>query len=169
MKGICKVLIIGLLVVASSSCGRKGETSAGATEFSTGVSELSSGNMGQGGAALPQLDSLDCRSGKVRSGQFFSTLLTSSGFRLPRHMICPRPATLSSMSAPSGWVTLILHTTAGLLLSFRTGTKDESGNLCSDIWSMTATARPRLSSSASLHTKRGCMRSRLRWSVVMRM
>ena len=79
MKGICKVLIIGLLVVASSSCGRKGETSAGATEFSTGVSELSSGNMGQGGAALPQLDSLDCRSGKVRSGQFFSTLLTSLG------------------------------------------------------------------------------------------
>jgi hypothetical protein len=79
MKGICKVLIIGLLVVASSSCGRKGETPAGATEFSTGVSELSSGNMGQGGAALPQLDSLDCRSGKVRSGQFFSTLLTSLG------------------------------------------------------------------------------------------
>ena len=35
--------------------------------------------MGQGGAALPQLDSLDCRSGKVRSGQFFSTLLTSLG------------------------------------------------------------------------------------------
>ena len=79
MKVICKVLIIGLLVVASSSCGRKGETPAGATEFSTGVSELSSGNMGQGGAALPQLDSLDCRSGKVRSGQFFSTLLTSLG------------------------------------------------------------------------------------------
>lgn len=79
MKGICKVLIIGLLVVASSSCGRKGETPAGATEFSTGVSELSSGNMGQGGAALPQLDSLDCRSGKVRSGQFFSTLLTFLG------------------------------------------------------------------------------------------
>ena len=79
MKGICKVLIIGLLVVASSSCGRKGETPAGATEFSTGVSELSSANMGQGEAALPQLDSLDCRSGKVRSGQFFSTLLTSLG------------------------------------------------------------------------------------------
>ena len=79
MKGICKVLIIGLLVVASSSCGRKGETPASATEFSTGISELSSGNMGQGGAALPQLDSLDCRSGKVRSGQFFSTLLTSLG------------------------------------------------------------------------------------------
>ena len=79
MKGICKVLIICLLVVTSSSCGRKGETPAGATEFSTGVSELSSGNMGQGGAALPQLDSLDCRSGKVRSGQFFSTLLTSLG------------------------------------------------------------------------------------------
>lgn len=79
MKGICKVLTIGLLVVASSSCGRKGETPAGATEFSTGVSELSSGNMGQGGAALPQLDSLDCRTGKVRSGQFFSTLLTSLG------------------------------------------------------------------------------------------
>ena len=72
-------MIIGLLVVGSSSCGRKGETPAGATEFSTGVSELSSGNMGQGGAALPQLDSLDCRSGKVRSGQFFSTLLTSLG------------------------------------------------------------------------------------------
>ena len=72
-------MIIGLLVVASSSCGRKGETPAGATEFSTGVSELSSGNMGQGGAALPQLDSLDCRSGKVRSGQFFSTMLTSLG------------------------------------------------------------------------------------------
>ena len=72
-------MIIGLLVVASSSCGRKGETPAGATEFSTGVSELSSGNMGQGGVALPQLDSLDCRSGKVRSGQFFSTLLTSLG------------------------------------------------------------------------------------------
>ena len=72
-------MIIGLLVVASSSCGRKGETPAGATEFSTGVSELSSGNIGQGGAALPQLDSLDCRSGKVRSGQFFSTLLTSLG------------------------------------------------------------------------------------------
>ena len=79
MKGICKVLIICLLVVTSSSCGRKGETPAGATEFSTGVSELSSGNIGQGGAALPQLDSLDCRSGKVRSGQFFSTLLTSLG------------------------------------------------------------------------------------------
>ena len=72
-------MIIGLLVVASSSCGRKGETPASATEFSTGISELSSGNMGQGGAALPQLDSLDCRSGKVRSGQFFSTLLTSLG------------------------------------------------------------------------------------------
>lgn len=79
MKGICKVLIIGLLVVAASSCGRKGETPAGATEFSTEVSELSSGNIGQDGTVFPQLDSLDCRSGKVRNGQFFSTLLTSLG------------------------------------------------------------------------------------------
>lgn len=66
-------------MVAYSSCGRKGETPAGATEFSAEVSEPPSGNMGQDGAALPQLDSLDCRPGKVRSGQFFSTLLTSLG------------------------------------------------------------------------------------------
>lgn len=79
MKGICKTLIIGLLVGTVSACGRNGETPADSTEFTSEIQELSPGESGRDGVALPQLDSLECRHGKVRSGQFFSTLLTSLG------------------------------------------------------------------------------------------
>ena len=79
MKGVCKTLIIGLLVGAVSACGRNVETPADSTEFTTEIQGLSPGESGRDGVALPQLDSLECRHGKVRSGQFFSTLLTSLG------------------------------------------------------------------------------------------
>ena len=72
-------MIIGLLVGAVSACGRNGETPAESTEFTTEIQGLSPGESGRDGVALPQLDSLECRHGKVRSGQFFSTLLTSLG------------------------------------------------------------------------------------------
>lgn len=75
MRRIYIILATCISVAVFASCGRKGETVDHAVVNSLENSTSTSGCS----KALPALDSLQCRCGKVRSGQFFSTLLTSLG------------------------------------------------------------------------------------------
>ena len=64
-----------LSVAVFASCGRKGESAEALAQTILNESE----NVEESSSLHPCLDSLICREGKVRNGQFFSTLLTSLG------------------------------------------------------------------------------------------
>ena len=66
---------IALSVAVFASCGRKGESRDAVTGTLSEGAEL----VEDSSHMYPSLASLDCREGKVRNGQFFSTLLTSLG------------------------------------------------------------------------------------------
>lgn len=73
-----RLYIIPILLACMAvfvSCGGSGETSGCACE----IMENSAGSSDGFSHTLPSLDSLTCKEGKVRNGQFFSTLLTSLG------------------------------------------------------------------------------------------
>ena len=71
MRRLYITLSVVLSVAVFSSCGRKGE-SVDSVLAETEIAVDSS-------TIYPSLDSLDFKEGKVRNGQFFSTLLTSLG------------------------------------------------------------------------------------------
>ena len=70
MRRLYNILVVGLCVAVLVSCVRKGETSSCVCET---VEEQSDSSI------FTHLDSLCCKEGKVRNGQFFSTLMTSLG------------------------------------------------------------------------------------------
>ena len=70
MRRLYRILFVGVSVAVFASCGRKGDS---AVEVAEAAEEASATE-----ASLP-LDSLRCVEGKVKNGQFFSTLLTSLG------------------------------------------------------------------------------------------
>ena len=71
MRRLYIILSVVLSLAVLASCGRKGES----TETVSGevVENVESSTL------YASLDTLDCKAGKVRNGQFFSTLLTSLG------------------------------------------------------------------------------------------
>ena len=71
MRRLYITLFVVLSVAVFASCGRKGE-SVDSVLAETEIAVDSS-------TIYPSLDSLDFKEGKVRNGQFFSTLLTSLG------------------------------------------------------------------------------------------
>ena len=73
MRRIYNILILCALVAVFASCGRKGESSDTVSADSTSAMENSEATW------LSSLDTLRCVEGKVKNGQFFSTLLTSLG------------------------------------------------------------------------------------------
>ena len=75
MRRLYIILSIALSVAVFASCGRKGESRDAVTGTISEGAEL----VEDSSHMYPSLDSLDCREGKVRNGQFFSTLLTSLG------------------------------------------------------------------------------------------
>ncbi len=75
MRRLYIILSIVLSVAVFASCGRKGESRDAVTGTLSEGAEL----VEDSSHMYPSLDSLDCREGKVRNGQFFSTLLTSLG------------------------------------------------------------------------------------------
>ena len=75
MRRLYIILSIALSVAVFASCGRKGESRDAVTGTLSEGAEL----VEDSSHMYPSLDSLDCREGKVRNGQFFSTLLTSLG------------------------------------------------------------------------------------------
>lgn len=72
MRRLYAYLIVGVCVAVFASCGRKGETSKDSSAENVEC-------CGESSTSLPHLDTLDCRNGKVKKGQFFSTLMTSLG------------------------------------------------------------------------------------------
>ena len=71
MRRLYIILSVAASVALFASCGRKGES------LEPVLNEV---EMLEGSSTLrPTLDSLECKGGKVRNGQFFSTLLTSLG------------------------------------------------------------------------------------------
>ena len=76
MRRLYNILILCVLTAVSASCGRKGENVDSST-----ISQTDSLTFHQesGGVEFQIPDSLECRSGKVKNGQFFSNLLTSLG------------------------------------------------------------------------------------------
>ena len=76
MKRLYNILILCVLMTVFASCGRKGENVDSST-----ISQTDSLAFHQESRGLKfQIpDSLECRSGKVKNGQFFSNLLTSLG------------------------------------------------------------------------------------------
>ena len=75
MRRLYIILSVVLSVAVFASCGRKGESRDAVTGTLSEGAEL----VEDSSHMYPSLDSLDCREGKVRNGQFFSTLLTSLG------------------------------------------------------------------------------------------
>ena len=75
MRRLYIILSIALSVAVFASCGRKGESRDAVTGTLSEGAEL----VEDSSHMYPSLDSLDCREGNVRNGQFFSTLLTSLG------------------------------------------------------------------------------------------
>ena len=75
MRRLYIILSIALSVAVFASCGRKGESRDAVTGTLSEGAEL----VEDSSHMYPSRDSLDCREGKVRNGQFFSTLLTSLG------------------------------------------------------------------------------------------
>ena len=72
---IYKILIVCVCAAVFASCGRQGETSGSSCQPET----VSSDQSERGEGTLPTLDTLECRSGRIRNGQFFSNLLNSLG------------------------------------------------------------------------------------------
>ena len=72
-------MILSVLALALASCARKGESTVSDPDSSISLQECSSDCLERNAIGLPRVDSLECRQGKVRNGQFFSTLLTSLG------------------------------------------------------------------------------------------
>ena len=79
MRRVRICLIFSALLIAFASCGRKGENAVSDSASSTCGLECSVGDPDGADGVLPCLDSLDCKEGRVRKGQFFSPLLTSLG------------------------------------------------------------------------------------------
>ena len=79
MRRVYVCLIFSVLVVVFASCGREGKNTTSDSLSSTSVSEHPIVNPGGAEDVFLILDSLDCKEGKVRNGQFFSPLLTSLG------------------------------------------------------------------------------------------
>ena len=75
MRRLYIILSVALSVALFASCGRKGESAEALAQTTLNESE----NVEESSHLHPSLDSLFCKEGKVRSGQFFSTLLTSLG------------------------------------------------------------------------------------------
>ena len=75
MRRLYIILSIALSVAVFASCGRNRESRDAVTGTLSEGAEL----VEDSSHMYPSLDSLDCREGKVRNGQFFSTLLTSLG------------------------------------------------------------------------------------------
>ena len=75
MRRLYIILSVVLSVAVFASCGRKGESAEALAQTILHESE----NVEESSRLHPCLDSLICREGKVRNGQFFSTLLTSLG------------------------------------------------------------------------------------------
>ena len=69
-------MILCVLMTVFASCGRKGENVDSSTISQTDSLAF---HQESGGLKFQIPDSLECRSGKVKNGQFFSTLLTSLG------------------------------------------------------------------------------------------
>ena len=72
MRRVYNILILCALVAVFASCGRKGESADVISDDSTAIS-------GSGPSWQSAIDTLRCVEGKVKNGQFFSTLLTSLG------------------------------------------------------------------------------------------
>ena len=72
MRRVYNILILCALVAVFASCGRKGESADAISDDSTAIS-------GSGPSWQSAIDTLRCVEGKVKNGQFFSTLLTSLG------------------------------------------------------------------------------------------
>ena len=79
MRRVYICLIFSVLVIVFASCGREGKNTTSDSLSSTSVSEHPIVNPGGAEDVFLILDSLDCKEGKVRNGQFFSPLLTSLG------------------------------------------------------------------------------------------
>jgi murein DD-endopeptidase MepM/ murein hydrolase activator NlpD len=76
MRRLYNILILCVLTAVSASCGRKGEN----VDSSTAAhADSLAFHQESGGLEFQIPDSLECRSGKVKNGQFFSNLLTSLG------------------------------------------------------------------------------------------
>ena len=75
MRRLYIILSVVLSVAVFASCGRKGESAEALAQTILNESE----NVEESSRLHPCMDSLICREGKVRNGQFFSTLLTSLG------------------------------------------------------------------------------------------
>ena len=75
MRRLYIILSVVLSVAVFASCGRKGESAEALAQTILNESE----NVEESSRLHPCQDSLICREGKVRNGQFFSTLLTSLG------------------------------------------------------------------------------------------
>ena len=71
MRRLYIILSVWLSMAVFVSCGSKGENSESVLSDAEPTTESST--------QFPSLDSLTCKAGKVRNGQFFSTLLTSLG------------------------------------------------------------------------------------------
>ena len=76
MKRLYNILILCVLMTVFASCGRKGENVDSSTISQTDSLAF---HQESGGLEFQIPDSLECRSGKVKNGQFFSNLLTSLG------------------------------------------------------------------------------------------
>ena len=76
MKRLYNILILCVLMTVFASCGRKGENVDSSTISQTDSLAF---HQESGGLKFQIPDSLECRSGKVKNGQFFSNLLTSLG------------------------------------------------------------------------------------------
>ena len=75
MRRLYIILPVVLSFVVFASCGRKGESSETLVQTVLNESEI----VEESSHLHVCLDSLVCKEGKVRNGQFFSTLLTSLG------------------------------------------------------------------------------------------
>jgi murein DD-endopeptidase MepM/ murein hydrolase activator NlpD len=75
MRRLYIILSVVLSVAVFACCGRKGEVVDTMSETLSGET----GIVADSSHLYPSLDSLVCKDGKVRNGQFFSTLLTSLG------------------------------------------------------------------------------------------
>ena len=76
MKRLYNILILCVLMTVFASCGRKGENVDSSTISQT---DFLAFHQESRGLKFQIPDSLECRSGKVKNGQFFSNLLTSLG------------------------------------------------------------------------------------------
>jgi murein DD-endopeptidase MepM/ murein hydrolase activator NlpD len=75
MRRLYIILAVVLSIAVFASCGRKGENSEALVQTVLNESEI----VEESSHLHVCLDSLVCKEGKVRNGQFFSTLLTSLG------------------------------------------------------------------------------------------